>query len=230
MRMVNSIINDIKFQKKYGFYLVYLIITLSYVGILLFLPHSIRDVVKGIILFSDPAALGMFFMGAIILFEKSERVLDSIFVSPIKVDEYILAKVFSLSLISTAVGLVVVIATNFEAGNIVPLTIGLMLGSVFFSLIGLIVAVRVNSLNRFMIGIIPLGTIISIPPFLLFFDIKNLVLEIFPSVIIMNLILAGVGIVEIDYVYTVVLLGWIFIFWLWARRNVIKMIKSLGGI
>jgi fluoroquinolone transport system permease protein len=207
-----------------------MIITLSYIGILLFLPNSIRGIVKGIILFSDPAALGMFFMGAIILFEKSERVLDSIFVSPIKVDEYILSKVFSLSLISTTVGLAVVLATKFTTGNLVALIIGLMLGSIFFSLIGLIVAVRVNSLNRFMLGIIPLGTIISFPPFLLFFDINNLVLEMFPSVIIMKLILAGVGIVEINYVYTVVLLGWIFIFWLWARRNVIKMIKSLGGI
>jgi fluoroquinolone transport system permease protein len=207
-----------------------MIITLSYIGILLFLPNSIRDVVKGIILFSDPAALGMFFMGAIILFEKSERVLDSIFVSPIKVDEYILSKVFSLSLISTTVGLAVVLATKFTTGNLVSLIIGLMLGSIFFSLIGLIVAVRVNSLNRFMLGIIPLGTIISFPPFLLFFDINNFILEIFPSVIIMKLILAGVGIVEINYVYSVVLIGWIFIFWLWARRNVIKMIKSLSGI
>jgi len=230
MRMQKSICNDMKFQLKYGFYLLYLIITIIYIAIILMLPASIRRVVSAIVVFSDPAALGLFFMGAIVLFEKSERVLNSLFISPLKLDEYILAKVVSLSIISTFVGCAIVFATIPQSINWSSLILGVLLGSILFSLSGLIVATRVNTLNQFMIGVVPVGTLLSIPPIIILFGFQHMLLSLHPGVIVLELILQGVGMWEINPLSTLILLIWIVLFWSYARINVKKMISSLGGV
>jgi fluoroquinolone transport system permease protein len=230
MRIVNSVINDIRFQFKYGFYLVYAIITMVYIGVVFALPPSWRGTASAVIIFSDPAALGFFFMGAIVLFEKSERVLNSIFISPLKIDEYIFSKVVSLGLISTLVGATIAVLSTSERVNIISLTLGLMLGSILFSLSGLIVAAKVNSLNGFMLGVIPIGTVLSLPPFLIFFGFNNGFLQLHPGVIVLEYILSSVGIGRIKISAVVVLILWIGVFWIWARVNLKKMISNLGGI
>jgi fluoroquinolone transport system permease protein len=229
VRIINSIINDIKFQFKYGFYLVYLIITMTYLGIVFAMPTSFRQVASAIIVFSDPAALGFFFMGAIVLFEKSERVLNSLFISPLKIDEYIFSKIFSLGVVSTIVGVAITIITSPEKANLLSLIIGLMLGSMLFSLAGLIVATKVNSLNGFMVGVIPIGTFLSMPPFLIFFGIHYSLLNLHPGAIILEYILHGVGIGKINFFSVVLLMLWMAVFWLWARINLKKAICNLGG-
>lgn len=75
-RFIAAMSNDIRFQYRYGFYLLYLVVSIVYAGVLLAAPQSWRPLAAAVILFSDPAALGMFFMGGIVLFEKSERTLD----------------------------------------------------------------------------------------------------------------------------------------------------------
>lgn len=230
MRILRVINNDIKFQYKYGFYLLYAVITIIYIGCTLAVPTSLRGRIVAIVVFSDPAALGLFFMGAIVLFEKSERVLNSLFISPLKIDEYIFSKVVSLSIISTVVGCIIAILTIPERINITSLTLGVMLGSILFSLTGLIVATRVSSLNQFMLELIPLGVVLSIPAFLVLLGFNNILLYIHPGVIILELILEGVGMNKVRDLYILMLIGWIAVFWLWARVNVRRMRISLGGV
>ena len=64
---------DMKFQIKYGFYLLYSVLTVIYLIILLAMPESWRTAAAAILIFSDPAAMGLFFMGAIVLLEKNFR-------------------------------------------------------------------------------------------------------------------------------------------------------------
>jgi fluoroquinolone transport system permease protein len=54
--------------------------------------------------------MGLYFMGAIVLFEKGERVLDSLAVSPAGAGMYALSKLLSIALISTAAGLAIGLA------------------------------------------------------------------------------------------------------------------------
>ena len=65
---------DIRFQFRYGFYAVYLIVSALYIIAVRLLPESVRPAARAVVVFSDPAALGLFFMGAILLYEKSDRV------------------------------------------------------------------------------------------------------------------------------------------------------------
>ena len=71
MRLGRLICGDIHFQWKYGFYFIYFILTVLYVcGIAALTGHWKTDIAS-IMIYSDPAAMGLFFMGAIVLLENS---------------------------------------------------------------------------------------------------------------------------------------------------------------
>ena len=76
MRLKNLILGDIKFQFKYGFYFLYLFLSIIYICIINVFPTFMREKIAIIMIYSDPAAMGLFFMGAIVLLEKSQRVLN----------------------------------------------------------------------------------------------------------------------------------------------------------
>lgn len=73
MRLGRLICGDIHFQWKYGFYFIYFILTVLYVcGIAALTGHWKTDIAS-IMIYSDPAAMGLFFMGAIVLLEKKSK-------------------------------------------------------------------------------------------------------------------------------------------------------------
>ena len=74
MRLGRLIRGDIHFQWKYGFYFIYFILTLLYVCAIAALPEHWKKDIAAIMIYSDPAAMGLFFMGAIVLLEKSQKV------------------------------------------------------------------------------------------------------------------------------------------------------------
>lgn len=105
---------DMKFQIKYGFYLLYSVLTVIYLIILLAMPESWRTAAAAILIFSDPAAMGLFFMGAIVLLEKSQKVPCAYAVTPVRAIDYIGAKVISLCTISIAVAAILAVAVKAE--------------------------------------------------------------------------------------------------------------------
>ena len=84
MKLRHLFIWDMKFQARYGFYLLYGFLTALYAAVLLSLPQAWQANAAALLIFSDPAALGLFFMGAILLLETSQRVTSFFAVSPIK--------------------------------------------------------------------------------------------------------------------------------------------------
>ena len=109
MIKVNVIKGDMFFQWKYGFYMLYLLMIIIYYVIFSFLTGNVKDTIVSICVYSDPAAMGMFFMGALILLEKSQRITNSIAISPVTVEEYILGKIVSVGIISEIVGVILMI-------------------------------------------------------------------------------------------------------------------------
>jgi len=224
VRFRNLLIGDIRFQIKYGFYFLYTLITIIYIIILSFCPKSYKTVATSVIIFTDPATLGTFFMGAIILLEKSERVLSSIAVSPVKIWEYIFSKVVSLSLISTLAGVVIAL---FSGTHSFFLTlIATFLGSVLFSLIGIIIASKTNSLNSFILTTVLVMTLLMLPALAELFGYTSHLYFLHPGNIILRLIN---GNTENILLRLIILLIWIMLFYNVAKKTVEKMMTSLSG-
>jgi len=195
-----------------------------YISVILFLPLEWREKAAAVLIFSDPSAMGLFFMGAIVLLEKSERVLSTIAISPVRVDEYITSKVVSLGIISVIAGASIALSADTE--NILIVISGVLIGSAFFTLIGIIIAVNINSLNQFVTAAVPVEIIIFIPPILYLFGYNNKLMLLHPGCMIIGMI-SGSS----DYIlFLPVFIIWFLILYKMARLNVIKMFQSLGGI
>ena len=103
MRFKNLLRWDLRFQARYGFFLLYGFLTIFYTMVLFAIPQSWKEKAAAILIFSDPAAMGLFFMGAIVLLEKSQKVTSYFAITPLKAAEYVWSKVLSLSAIALVV-------------------------------------------------------------------------------------------------------------------------------
>lgn len=225
MRLKALVFGDIRFQFKYGFYFIYLVLTLLYIAALSALPKEWRQTAGLLMIFSDPAAMGLFFMGAIVLFEKSERVLDSLAVSPVKPVEYVLSKLVSIALISTLAALVI----GLTAGGIKhPTTFlaGVFFCSCLFSAVGLMVASRSATLNGFILATVPAELVINIPAVLWLFGFRPGWLILHPGVSMMMLC-SGTGNLPLALL---ILLAWTGLFTVITVRTITKMFSGVGGV
>lgn len=225
MKLAALIRGDLRFQFKYGFYFLYLFFTLFYIGLLAAFPPSWRQKAALLMVYSDPASIGLFFMGGIVLYEKSERVLDSLAVSPIRTRDYVFSKLLSLSVISSAVSLAI-----GAFGNILnsPLSffVAIVLGSCLFSALGLIVAARIKTLNEFLILTVPLQIFINIPAVWYIFGERPLWLLPHPGVCMIELFTAG----PYSLIALPVLTGWTIPSVILANRAMDRAFETLGGV
>lgn len=164
-----------------------MIMVLFYIVLLSFLPEEWRSNTIAIVLFIDPAALGYFFIGGIILLEKNERVLDVLFVSPLEIWEYIIAKALSLGLISVLVGVIIAFVGLGTKVNVPVLMLSLLLGSSLYTFVGLAAGVKAKTVNQFMIITIPSEILLSAPPIILLFGVKSIFLEVLPGSLVLRL-------------------------------------------
>ncbi|MPM02962.1 hypothetical protein SDC9_49221 [bioreactor metagenome] len=216
---------DIRFQFRYGFYFVYLVFSILYLCLLTLFPPALRGKAAVLMIFSDPAAMGLYFMGAILLFEKSQRVLDSIAVSPVKPMEYALAKLVSLGLVSTAVGLPIGFFGGIVKNPFFFLT-GVFLGSCLFSAMGLIIALHIETLNQFIVATIPAEILINLPAIAYLLGWRKSFLILHPGVCVIELCENG----ELALPAALILLVWTAVFALLSGRSAGRSFRSLGGI
>lgn len=225
MRLKALILGDVRFQIKYGFYLVYLFFSILYIGILFAMPTAWRQTAAILMIFSDPAAMGLYFMGAIVLFEKSERVLDSVAISPVKPREYVISKLVSIGCISTIVAVAIGASSDVITRPFYFLT-GIFLCSCLFSAAGLIFACRISSLNQFIIATIPAELIINLPAIAWLFGYQKSWLLYHPGVSLIELLRGG----GYELQSWIILMLWTLFFAALSEKTVKKMMKSVGGV
>lgn len=136
-RLLSLTLHDIKFQFRHGFYLVYLIVSTIYILLLALMSDGLKETIGPIIILSDPSFLGFFFIGAILFYEREQRVTEALSVTPVSYSEYLLGKIFSLSLLSLLVSLMISLFTFGISINFPVLSIGVILTASLFTTIGI---------------------------------------------------------------------------------------------
>jgi fluoroquinolone transport system permease protein len=141
--------NDITLQWRQGFWLVYFIFTAIYVTVLLSIPEKNRLLVSLILILTDTTMLGVIFIGALVLLEKQQAVIQSLFVTPLEPKSYIWSKTISLSLIAICMSILVYLpAWKFNTYTPVLLaSIAITAGT--FVMLGLGLAARVETINQY---------------------------------------------------------------------------------
>ena len=169
--------SNLKNMLKWEFTLLYRykIIHISILSVVLYFltTQAIEDMNQPIfhtmLLFFDPAIIGIMFIGALVLFEKSENVLQALVITPMKVDEYILSKITSLTILSVISASIFIGLLNIFSGidfNVLYLAAGIIITSIMLILVGFIFVSRVNSLNEYLLTMIISFLGLLFPPML----------------------------------------------------------------
>jgi fluoroquinolone transport system permease protein len=160
---------DMLLQWRQGFWLVYLVVSIIYVLILLNIPAENRMMVSLIMILSDTTMLGVIFVGALILLEKQQNVIQSLFVTPLKPTQYIWAKTLSLSLIAISMSILIYLPSWELSAYTFLLFITTLITAGIFVMLGLAVASGVDTINQYFGSIMAVSMLIVLPviPYLL---------------------------------------------------------------
>lgn len=188
MRLLCVLKNDIRYQVRYGFYFIYLILTIMYILILNQIEdQTVKRLAGTLIILSDPAVLGYFFIGGIWLLEKEEGLHRYTAIAPLKKSEYVLSKTFSLGLVSTF-SATIITGITMPWVNLLALAGTVFLSSCFFTLIGLLLATLAKTVNGYLMISVPPALLLLTPGVLSLFGINMPFAAIIPGTFVFTLI------------------------------------------
>ncbi len=230
MRYLAALVGDIRYQLKYGFYFLYAFISAVYVVVLFLCPFEYRKTVASVIILTDPAMLGAFFIGGIWLLEKGEGLHGFWGVSPLKPIEYVLSKAVSLAIISTLAANVIALAGLRENVNYMILSISIFVGAMVFTLIGLLLASYARSVNHYMlIATLPL-TVLLTPPIAAVFGISAPILDLTPGMALWRIINHSIGLSGVANIWPfIIMLVWLGVGVILVSKRIPLAMQIEGG-
>lgn len=166
--------NQLRSMLKWEFILQlrYRIIYIAFGSVILYylmlqaVPMMNSVEMRTVFLFFDPMLIGIMFVGALVLFEKTENTLQALITTPIKINTYFLSKIISLTILSLVTGTAFLLLTQGFDFNIAFYLSGLILTSVLLVLIGFIFVSRCRSLNEYLLMIMLSFLVLFLPPLL----------------------------------------------------------------
>jgi fluoroquinolone transport system permease protein len=150
-RLVALVRHDMRLQARYGIYLAYGFVVAFYVVVLIGLGQLLPSWAVGVLLYSDPAAVGFFFLGALMMLEKGEGVRVALAAAPAGAADYLAGKVISLTGLSLLASLIIIAAVHPDA-DLALLVSGQLLTSVSLLGLGVPLALRFRTVNGYLVG------------------------------------------------------------------------------
>ena len=138
----------------YRFYIIHIsLVTVALWTVLVsvIVPANTPKIIVALI-FLDPAILGFVFIGALVLYEKTNRSLQALTVTPMEPREYLLTHIITLTAIALLASFVLVALTRGVAVNYLYFITGVVLTSTFFVLAGFIAVSRFSTVNEYFIA------------------------------------------------------------------------------
>ncbi len=237
--------SNLKNMIKWEFTLLsrYKIIHISILSVILYflttqaVPDLDRPIFHSMLLFFDPAIIGIMFIGALVLFEKSENVLQALVITPMKIDDYILSKISSLTILSIISAAIFIILLNIFSGvdfDILFLASGIILTSIMLILLGFILVSRVNSINEYLLAMVVAFLGLLFPPMLHLSGIyENVVFYLWPthaSLLLFTGVFNSTSLELWETLYGIVYqIIWIFLLYYLAKKAFYKHIVLKGG-
>jgi fluoroquinolone transport system permease protein len=150
-RLVVTLRHDARLQWRNGFYYATVFVTAFWVLILLQIgAFDLRWLLPPLVI--GNLLIGTFlFIGGLVLLEKGEGSLSAQIVTPLRLSEYLGAKVITLTLLAFAETLVIVVLLAGWQFNIFLLTGGVFLTGAIYCLAGFIVVLRYTSINEYLL-------------------------------------------------------------------------------
>ncbi len=114
---------------------------------------------------------GLLYVAGLIIMEKDEGTLSAIIVSPLKVHEYLLSKVVTLTFLAilesaVIIGVAMLIMSRsmaLAAFDVPMLLVGIAATGILYTLLGIIISVRYDSITDMIVPLITFGMVLQLP-------------------------------------------------------------------
>jgi fluoroquinolone transport system permease protein len=215
---------DINIQLRSGYWTVYGVIALVYILVLVNLPLNIRDEVAIGLIYMDTSVLGLIFVGALVLLENQQGVLNSLSVTPVSINKYLFSKALSLTLLSALISSLLWIIPLWSFKGYGFILSGVVLSSIAFTLFGLGFAAGASSFNQFLARIFIGAMVFSLPVLPMVFLPNTGWLIFLPSNAALDLFIRVTkdSFSVVQLLDVMILIIWIFILRIFAEKQFIR--------
>jgi len=167
-RLAATLRTDARLQLRYGFYAVGVFMAAIWIAILSQLPKDAVRTAIPAFLFLNGNVTTFFFVAGLVLYEKREGVLEALVVTPLRAGEYLVSKLVTLTILAAVEALAVVgLGWGFDL-RWGPVVLGVVAVGVIFTLIGLLIVFRFDSINEFLLPGSLVSTALQLPVFSIF--------------------------------------------------------------
>lgn len=191
-RLVTLVAHETRLQYRYGIYAAYAFVVAFYVAVLVWGGSILPPGFIAFVIYSDPAVLGFFFLGALMMLEKAEWVRLALSITPVSASDYFWAKAIPLTLLGLVAVLIMTPLVHGDA-NWPVLTGSVLLTSLTFLAIGVPIALHFRTVTSYLMGSAGLLLPIMLPALLAFFDPMPVWAMLIPTAAQLRLIMNGVG-------------------------------------
>lgn len=184
--------HDARLQWRYGIYAAYAFVVAFYVATLLSAGRFLPDWMIGFVVFTDPAAVGFFFLGGLLMLERAERVRAPLAVTPLTPAAYLASKALTLTALSLA-SCAFLVPFLHPSANPVLLLVVVALTSLQYVGIGTPVGLWFRTVSGYLVG----SAVFLTPPialgFLALIEPTPAWLYVIPAVSQLKLMLVATG-------------------------------------
>jgi fluoroquinolone transport system permease protein len=155
---------DLTLQARSFIYPATVVSTVLICAFVMLLPgRPLSPRLAAFFVFMDPATIGLSFVGAIVLKEKSEGTLGALGVTPVRPAAWVAAKTISLTLVALGSGLVVAYLATRGTFDLPRQFLALLLCSAVAVLIGLGCVARAASMNHLVVTLLWVSALLYLP-------------------------------------------------------------------
>ncbi len=164
-RLLSTLKLDVALQWRNGFYYASLFVAITMIIVMrnMFSPEMLKVVIPYFLYIA--MSIAFFFIAGLVLLEKSEGILESMVVSPLRTSEYLYSKIITLTAMMLIENLFIIICSYGYDLYWITLLTGALLISVQYALLGLILIARFDSVTDFIMPAVLCTTIIQLPFF-----------------------------------------------------------------
>lgn len=226
---------DVRLQYRNGFYYAAAVVAVLFVLLLRQLSHQNLAWVLPVIIVNNVIVNTFYFLGGLVLLEKGEGTLQAQIVTPLRADEYLVAKVVTLTLLSVVETLAIVGVAYGVPSNPFALVAGITLAAGLYALAGFVVVARYDAINEYLLPSMVYVTVLALP-LLPYFGVGSgtvvsVLTYLHPLKPILVLLQAGFGAVTLWHLgYGLMYAAlWIALFYVAARRTFYRFVVRSEG-
>ena len=162
-RLAATIHGDARLQLRQGFYNAAGFMLLVLIAVGRELPADLLAWLLPVIVLTNVQVNAFYFLAGLVLLEKAEGTLEAQVVTPLRPVEYLASKMATLTALSIAENVVLVLATIGARAVTPVLVAGIVLSAVLFCLAGFLAVARHDSINELLMPSFVYTALLTLP-------------------------------------------------------------------